>query len=100
MKNLKRLLALIYDLPNAYRVLEIMDKAGVDIEPHKPFGHDDVVWVVRTKWWLNEKDAKDLQSIVLHNHQYKRRSMFLFHLLFGHEFHEYARVRPEWYAEE
>lgn len=97
MRRLKKLLALIYDLPNAYRVIEIMDKAGVDIYSRQPEGSDTIKWEVQTKWWLDEKDAKDLQTICLHGHQYKKRNMFLFHWFFGNEFHEHARVRPEWY---
>ena len=69
MMKIKRLLARISDLPNAYRVLDIMDNAGCDIEPIT-----DRYYRIKPKWYVSKQDAEDLQSIVLFKRQYKKRS--------------------------
>ena len=66
---MKRLLARISDLPNAYRVLDIMDNAGCDIkELYKGY------YMIEPKWSITEQEAKDLRTIVLHKQHYKKRS--------------------------
>lgn len=70
MRRIKRFIARVYDLPNAYRVLDIMDECGVDIE--EKYNNR---WAVCPKWYLSEKDAKDLQTICLFKRQYKKRSV-------------------------
>ena len=68
---MRKLLKKISDLKNAYRVLEIMDKAGCDIEK---VTREDLVdanyWVINTKWYVTEQEAKDLQTIVLFKENY------------------------------
>ena len=70
--SIKRLLARISDLPNAYRVLEIMDKAGCDIEKIETTNYD---WYrIKPKWYVTEQEAKDLRTIILYKEHYKKRS--------------------------
>ena len=76
-KWIRRKLARIYDLPNAYRVLDIMDSAGgVDvIEAVNVAGqHIDGYFDIRLKHWLSKDDAEMLRQITLHKYQYKERS--------------------------
>lgn len=60
---MRKLLKKISDLKNAYRVLEIMDKAGCDIEQ---VSNMNGYYKLEPKWYVSERDAKDLQKIVLH----------------------------------
>jgi len=74
--KLKKLIARVYDLPNAYRVLDIMDAAGgVDIMPAVNIAGQkfDGYFDIKIKHWLSEQDAKDLRTITLHKRQYKQR---------------------------
>ena len=71
--SIKRLLARISDLPNAYRVLDIMDNAGCDIEPITNMNHR-TYYRIKPKWYVSKQDAEDLQSIILFKRQYKKRS--------------------------
>ena len=69
--KIRRIIARIYDMPNAYRVLDIMDSAGgVDvIEAVNIAGqHIDGYFDVRLKHWLSEEDAKskDLSTNVFY----------------------------------
>lgn len=66
---IKKILAKISDLPNAYRVLDIMDNAGCDIEEMRK-GYYKII----PKWYITEQEAKDLRTIVLHKQHYKKRS--------------------------
>lgn len=71
MKRFKEIVARIYDLPNAYRVLDIMDEAGgCDIYETDIQGK----YSIKPKWYVTEKEAKDLRDICLYNKQYKNRS--------------------------
>lgn len=90
MKRLKRLLAILYDLPNAVRVLEIMDAAGCDIEQVR-----EDCWRIKPKWYVTEKEAEDLRAIILHKQQIKKRSWFWNSLVFR-EFRRTSRVLPVW----
>ena len=70
--KIKRLLARISDLPNAYRVLDIMDNAGCDIEKIESVNHD---WYrIKPKWSVTKQEAEDLRTIVLYKQHYKKRS--------------------------
>lgn len=72
---MKRFLAKISDIKNAMRVLEIMDKCGCDIEKVTRDGLDKCdYWKIIPKWYVSEKDAKDLQKICLHKEHYCKRS--------------------------
>ena len=72
---MKKLLAKISDVKNAMRVLEIMDKCGCDIEKVTRDGLDNGdYWRIKPKWYVSEKDAKDLQKIVLCKQHYCKRS--------------------------
>ena len=69
---IKNILAKISDLPNAYRVLEIMDKAGCDIEKIESVSYD---WYrIKPKWYVNRKEAEDLRTIILYKEQYQKRN--------------------------
>ena len=67
--SIKRLLAKISDLPNAYRVLEIMDDAGCDIEE---ITNDR--YRIKPKWYVTKQQAYDLRTIILHKQHYKERN--------------------------
>ena len=72
---MKRFLAWISDIKNAMRVLEIMDKCGCDIEKVTRDGLDKGdYWKIVPKWYVSEKDAKDLQTICLYKEHYCKRS--------------------------
>lgn len=72
---MKRLLKKISDIKNAMRVLEIMDKCGCDIERVMLDGCEkNDYWKIKPKWYVSEKDAKDLQTIILHKEHYCKRS--------------------------
>lgn len=93
--KIKRLLAKISDLPNAYRVLEIMDNAGCDIEERRK-GY----YVIKPKWYVTEQEAKDLKTIVLFKQHYKKRNK-IWHIIFhnvreGYRFlYEYKRYKDK-----
>lgn len=93
MKLLKKMIARLYDLPNAYRVLDIMDHTGCDIS-----NVEDVdMWQITTKWYVTGQEAKDLQTICLFNRQYKERSYLLMKVI-GRIFNvsEGSRVLKKW----
>ncbi len=70
---MKRFLAKISDIKNAMRVLEIMDECGCDIEKITRDGLDKGdYWKITTKWYVSEKDAKDLQKICLFRKRNRR----------------------------
>jgi hypothetical protein len=72
---MKRFLAKISDIKNAMRVLEIMDECGCAIEKVTRDGLDEYdYWKIIPKWYVSEKDAKDLQEICLHKQHYCKRS--------------------------
>lgn len=73
---MKKFLKRISDIPNALRVLEIMDECGgVDIEKvdRKGFENSDY-WQIKPKGYVSQKDAEDLRKITLYCYQYKKRS--------------------------
>lgn len=87
MKKVYKLLSKILDIPNALRVLEIMDKVGCDIEKVKDLNGD--YWKIKPKWYVSEKEAKDLQKIVLfHEHCKKRNRLWykIFRIRDGYRF--------------
>jgi len=90
MKRLKRLLAIVYDIPNALRVLEIMDAAGCDIEQVR-----GDCWRINPKWYVTREEAEDLREIILHKQQIKKRSWFWSGLVFP-EYRRSCRVLPVW----
>lgn len=69
--KIKRFLAKLSDLPNAYRVLEIMDNAGCDIEKIETTTDK---YRIKPKWYITEQEAKDLRTIILYKEHYKKRS--------------------------
>ena len=74
--RIKSLLARISDLPNAYRVLDIMDNTGCDIvEIRKGY------YKIIPKWYVTEQEAKDLRTIILFKEHYKNRSK-IWHIIF------------------
>ena len=69
--KIKSLLAKISDLPNAYRVLEIMDLAGCDIEKIESCNDK---YRIKPKWYVTKQEAEDLRNIILHKSHYKKRN--------------------------
>ena len=66
------------NLKDAFRVLEIMDKCSCNIEKVTRDGLDKCdYWTINPKCYVSEKDAKDLQTIILFKRHYSReRSVF------------------------
>ena len=83
--RIMRLIARIFDLPNAFRVLDIMDECGCDIDRATNVGEDcPRSWVIKTKWYVTADEAKDLEDIVLNKSQFRRRSKLWYKLFFRH----------------
>lgn len=76
--TIKRLLARISDLPNAYRVLDIMDNTGCDIEEITTDHYR-----IKPKWYVTKQEAHDLRTIILHKEHYKKRNN-LWYKIFNH----------------
>ena len=95
--SFKRNIARRYDLSNAFRVLDIMDKAGgVDIQPAMNIAGQSFegYYDIKIKHWLSEEDAKDLQRITLFKIPCKERKgllRWLFRIVFR-TFRDDARV--------
>ena len=66
---MRKFLRRLSDLPNAYRVLDIMDKAGCDIEEKRDNGYKII-----PKWYVTKQEAEDLRKIVLYKEHYKERN--------------------------
>lgn len=91
----KKWIARLYDLPNAYRVLDIMDHAGCDIIAADGFDQ----WTIRPKWTVSLKEATDLRDIVLHKSQVRYRNKvgsWIFYHLFFPMYREGSRVLDSW----
>lgn len=74
------------NLKDAFRVLEIMDKCGCDIEKVTRDGLDKSdYWMIKPKRYVSEKDAKDLQTIALFKRHYSKESK-LFRRIFYKKF--------------
>lgn len=99
--SFKRKIARLYDIPNAFRVLDIMDKAGgVDIQPAMNIAGQSFkgCYDIGIKHWLSEDDAKDLQRITLFQNSYKERkglSRWLFRRVFR-TFRDNTRILQTW----
>ena len=99
--SFKKNIARLYDIPNAFRILDIMDKAGgVDIQPAmNSVGQSfEGYYDIKIKHWLSEEDAKDLQRITLFQTSCKERkglSRWLFRRVF-HTFRGNTRVLQTW----
>lgn len=78
---MRKLIKHLSNLKDAFRVLEIMDNAGVDIEQVSGFEGSEEYWKIKPKWYVSEQQAKDLRTIVLHKEHYKKSSKLL-HSLF------------------
>lgn len=90
--KIKKILARISDLPNAYRVLDIMDNAGCDIEKIESVSHD---WYrIKPKWYVTKQEAEDLRTIVLFKEHYKKRSK-IWYMIF-HNIREGYRFLYQW----
>lgn len=70
MKKIRKILKRISDIPNAFRVLDIMDNVGCDIEETDYKGK----YSIKPKWYVTEQEAKDLRTIILYKEHYKKRS--------------------------
>ena len=73
---MKKFLKRLSDIPNALRVLEIMDECGgVDIEKVDRKGFENSnYWRIKPKGYVSQKDAEDLRKITLYGYHYKKRS--------------------------
>lgn len=76
-----KLIKHLSNLKDAFRVLEIMDRASVDIEQVSSLSDSEKCWSIKTKRYVSEQDAKDLRTICLYKEHYKKPSR-LFHKLF------------------
>ena len=89
---IKNILAKISDLPNAYRVLEIMDNAGCDIEKIESIPYD---WYrIKPKWYVNRKEAEDLRTIILYKEHYQKRNKIWYKIF--HNIRENCRLVYEY----
>lgn len=99
--SFKKKIARLYDLPNAFRVLDIMDKAGgIDIQPAMNIAgqSSESYYDIKIKHWFSEEDAKDLQRITLFQTSCKERkglSRWLFRHVFR-TFRDNTRVLQTW----
>ena len=94
-----KLIARVYDLPNAYRVLDIMDDAGCDIEKVTRDGLDSGdFWAITTKWYVTEEQAKDLQRISLFKDNYKKRGRIWKRIFWEYRFEDNhpTRILKDW----
>ena len=83
---MRKLIKHLSNLKDAFRVLEIMDKCGCDIEKMTCDGLDEYdYWIIKPKWYVSRKDAEDLQTIILHKRHYSKESK-LFRKLFYRRF--------------
>ena len=73
---MKKFIKKLADIPNAIKVLEIMDKCGgVDVEKVDYNGLEDSgYWRIKPKGYVSQKDAEDLRKITLYKSHYKKRS--------------------------
>lgn len=92
IKKIRRFLSRVYDLPNAFRVLDVMDEAGCRI---KPMNDDKTHWQIEAPWYVSQKSAEDLRRIVSYKRQYKERNP-LWHRVFFPSFRGNARVLYFW----
>ena len=93
--KIKKFIARLYDLPNAFRVLDIMDVAGCDIEKTRYPNNYRIV----TKWYVTEKEAEDLKKISLYHLQYKKRNKLveaLAETVFFRYFRKGSRILQDW----
>ena len=91
--KIKGLLARISDLPNAYRVLDIMDNAGCDIEPITD-RNCRTYYRIKPKWYFSKQESEDLRAIILFKEHYKKRSK-IWYLIF-HNVREGYRFLYQW----
>lgn len=89
--KIKRFLARLSDLPNAYRVLDIMDNAGCDIEKIETTTNK---YRIKPKWYVTEQEAEDLKTIILYKEHYKKRSK-IWYLIF-YNIREGCRFLYQW----
>ena len=88
---MKKLIKDLSNLKDAFRVLEIMDRCGCDIEKENSGGLDKCdYWIIKPKWYVSEKDAKDLKTIILFKEHYSKESK-LFRWLFYRRFRAGSR---------
>jgi hypothetical protein len=76
---MKKLFKKLLDLPNAFRVLEIMEECGgVYIRKVYRKGFENIdYWEIKPKGYVSQKEAEDLRTIISHGRQYKKRCWVL-----------------------
>lgn len=73
-----KIIKYLTNIKDAFRVLEIMDRASCDIEKVTRDGLENYdYWVIKPKFYVSEKEAKDLRKIVLYKEHYKDSSKLL-----------------------
>lgn len=88
---MKRWLMILFDIKNALRVLEIMDKAGCHIEQVELIEGTSCYYRIKCPYWVTEEQAKDLKKICQGKGQYTKRNPLWYKLIFR-DFHEWARI--------
>lgn len=80
-----KLIDKLFNLKSAFRVLEIMDKCGADIENMSPSCEEEYpeCWAIRPKWYVNREDAEDLRRIVLYGYYYKNPPKLMHRLFYN-----------------
>jgi len=84
-----KLIKHLSNLNDAFRVLEIMDKAGVDIEQVSGFEGSEKYWMIKPKWYISKQEAEDLRTICLHKEHYKKPSKLFHRLFYSHIIYGY-----------
>lgn len=72
---MKKILKKISDIPNALRVLEIMDECSVDIVKVSDTELSDLdYWEIKPKHYISKEKAEELRRIILYKEHYRSRS--------------------------
>ena len=79
MERIKTIFARIMDLPNAYRVLQIMDTGGCFFKEAENISG---LYQIIVPYYVSKQDAEDLSAIVQGKNNYQRRSLLWWKLIF------------------
>lgn len=99
MKKIKKLIAYIFDIPNAMRVLDIMDNAGCSFD-FTEVG-SKYAWKIISPYLVTKKEADDLRKIVQFKYNYKKRGcIFRLYKKILHLRADEHRILTRWYLNE
>ena len=88
---MRKLIKHLSNLKDAFRVLQIMDKCGCEIEKVTQNGYEQGdYWQIIPRWYVSKKDAEDLRNIILYKEHYSKESK-LFRRLFYKRFRSGSR---------